>query len=195
MKSRITPNPRRQPQEPSQKGGMEIGALEARRRLPVSSKDSNKTDLLHLGPGRGRREVCSTGWEENNEVHLHVLTAAIRFPTKRKLRYNQGSIIIGARRPGKLVDIRRVKTVREVTGSPNQKDIVQFPKDKSHVKTYDGSGDPEDHLKLFQAAAKTERWAMPTWCHMFNSTLTGNARVWFDKLPRESIDSYEDLRT
>ncbi|GJY31285.1 hypothetical protein Tco_0414780 [Tanacetum coccineum] len=64
----------------------------------------------------------------------------------------------------------------------------------SHVKTYDGSGDPEDHLKLFQSAAKTEGWAMPTWCHMFNSTLTGNARVWFDKLPKESIDSYEDLR-
>ncbi|GKB60808.1 reverse transcriptase domain-containing protein [Tanacetum coccineum] len=65
----------------------------------------------------------------------------------------------------------------------------------NHVKTYDGSGDPEDHLKLFQSAAKTEGWAMPTWCHMFNSTLTGNARVWFDKLPKESIDSYEDLRT
>ncbi|GKA41958.1 reverse transcriptase domain-containing protein, partial [Tanacetum coccineum] len=65
----------------------------------------------------------------------------------------------------------------------------------SHVKTYDGSGDPEDHLKLFQSAARTEGWAMPTWCHMFNSTLTGNARVWFDKLPKESIDSYEDLRT
>ncbi|GKD45787.1 hypothetical protein Tco_1270432 [Tanacetum coccineum] len=64
----------------------------------------------------------------------------------------------------------------------------------SHVKTYDGSGDPEDHLKLFQSAAKTERWEMPTWYHMFNSTLTGNARVWFDKLPKESIDSYKDLR-
>ncbi|GKC61326.1 reverse transcriptase domain-containing protein [Tanacetum coccineum] len=64
----------------------------------------------------------------------------------------------------------------------------------SHVKTYDGSGDPEDHIKLFQSVAKTERWAMPTWCHMFNSTLTGNARVWFDKLPKESIDSYEDLK-
>ncbi|GKF26592.1 reverse transcriptase domain-containing protein [Tanacetum coccineum] len=38
-------------------------------------------------------------------------------------------------------------------------------------------------------------WAMPTWCHMFNSTLTGNARVWFDKLPKDSIDSYEDPRT
>ncbi|GKB87020.1 reverse transcriptase domain-containing protein [Tanacetum coccineum] len=71
-----------------------------------------------------------------------------------------------------------------------------FPRTRmpSHVKTYDGSGDLENHLKLFQSAVKTERWAMPTWCHMFNSTLTGNARVWFDKLPKESIDSYGDLR-
>ncbi|GJZ70115.1 reverse transcriptase domain-containing protein, partial [Tanacetum coccineum] len=36
----------------------------------------------------------------------------------------------------------------------------------SYVKTYDGSGDPEDHLKLFQAAIKKESWAMPTWCHI-----------------------------
>ncbi|GKA29073.1 reverse transcriptase domain-containing protein [Tanacetum coccineum] len=71
-----------------------------------------------------------------------------------------------------------------------------FPKTRmpSHIKTYDISEDPEDHLKIFQAAAKTERWAMPTWCHMFNSTLTGNARVWFDDLPQESIDSYDDLK-
>nr|GEW31799.1 protein rolling stone-like isoform X2 [Tanacetum cinerariifolium] len=65
---------------------------------------------------------------------------------------------------------------------------------RGHIKTYDGSEDPEDHLKILQAAAKTERWAMPTWCHMFNSTLIGNARVWFDDLPAESIDSYDDLK-
>ncbi|GJV37417.1 reverse transcriptase domain-containing protein [Tanacetum coccineum] len=29
---------------------------------------------------------------------------------------------------------------------------------------------------------------------MFNSTLTGNARVWFDDIPAESIDSYDDLK-
>ncbi|GKB49534.1 reverse transcriptase domain-containing protein [Tanacetum coccineum] len=63
-----------------------------------------------------------------------------------------------------------------------------------NVKTYDGTGDPDDHLKIFQAAAKIEQWAMPTWCHMFNSTLIGSARVWFDKLPPESIDNYEVLR-
>nr|GEY64381.1 reverse transcriptase domain-containing protein [Tanacetum cinerariifolium] len=53
----------------------------------------------------------------------------------------------------------------------------------NNVKTYDGTGDPEDHVKVFQAAAHVERWAMPTWCHMFNSTLIGAARVWFDELP------------
>ncbi|GJR66809.1 reverse transcriptase domain-containing protein [Tanacetum coccineum] len=35
---------------------------------------------------------------------------------------------------------------------------------------------------------------MPAWCHMFNSTLIGAARVWFDELPPESIDSYKDLK-
>ncbi|GKD68103.1 reverse transcriptase domain-containing protein [Tanacetum coccineum] len=70
-----------------------------------------------------------------------------------------------------------------------------FPKTRipSHIKTYDGSEYLEDHLKIFQAAAKMECWAMPIWCHMFNSTLTENARVWFDDLPKESIDSYDDL--
>ncbi|GJV27059.1 reverse transcriptase domain-containing protein [Tanacetum coccineum] len=61
----------------------------------------------------------------------------------------------------------------------------------NNVKTYDGTGDPEDHLKIFQAAAQVERWAMPTWCHMGNSTLIGAARVWFDELPPESIDGYK----
>ncbi|GJR30981.1 reverse transcriptase domain-containing protein [Tanacetum coccineum] len=61
-------------------------------------------------------------------------------------------------------------------------------------KTYDGTGDPEDHLKIFLAAAQVECWAMPTWCHMFNSTLIGAARVWFDELHPESIDGYKGLK-
>ncbi|GKD49275.1 hypothetical protein Tco_1278251 [Tanacetum coccineum] len=60
----------------------------------------------------------------------------------------------------------------------------------------------DDDLSQPWAAAKIKKWAMPTWCHMFNSTLTHmfnstltrNARVWFDDLPPESMDSYNDLR-
>ncbi|GKB35190.1 hypothetical protein Tco_0880132 [Tanacetum coccineum] len=64
----------------------------------------------------------------------------------------------------------------------------------NNVKTYNGTGDPEDHLKIFQAAAQVERWAMPTWCHMFNSTLIGAARVWFDELPSDRINGYKGLK-
>ncbi|GKF26585.1 reverse transcriptase domain-containing protein [Tanacetum coccineum] len=72
-----------------------------------------------------------------------------------------------------------------------------FPKKTrmpNNFKTYDESKDPEDYLKKFQAVAKVECWAMPTWCQMFNSTLTGSARVWFDDLPPESVDSYDDFK-
>nr|GEY86404.1 reverse transcriptase domain-containing protein [Tanacetum cinerariifolium] len=64
----------------------------------------------------------------------------------------------------------------------------------NNVKTYDETGDLEDHVKNFQAATQVERRAMPTWCHMFNSTLIGTAMIWFDELPPESIDEYKDLK-
>nr|GEW59035.1 reverse transcriptase domain-containing protein [Tanacetum cinerariifolium] len=57
-----------------------------------------------------------------------------------------------------------------------------------------GRGLTTDIASTTDAAAQVKRWAMPTWCHMFNSTLIGAARVWFDELPLESIDSYKDLK-
>ncbi|GJX35507.1 reverse transcriptase domain-containing protein [Tanacetum coccineum] len=58
-----------------------------------------------------------------------------------------------------------------------------------------GETDPfTARISYFKAAAKIERWAMPTWCHMFNSTLIGSAIFWFDKLPSESVNNYEMLR-
>nr|GEW74007.1 reverse transcriptase domain-containing protein [Tanacetum cinerariifolium] len=77
--------------------------------------------------------------------------------------------------------IRNFKSLRK-TRMPN------------NVKTYDRTGDPEDQVKNFQTAVQVERWAMHIWCHMFNSTLIGAARVWFDELSPESIDSYKGLK-
>nr|GEV70280.1 reverse transcriptase domain-containing protein [Tanacetum cinerariifolium] len=42
----------------------------------------------------------------------------------------------------------------------------------NNVKMYDGTGDPKDHVKIFRQ----------------------QHRVWFDELPPESIDSYNDLK-
>ncbi|GJX38983.1 reverse transcriptase domain-containing protein [Tanacetum coccineum] len=89
---------------------------------------------------------------------------------------------------------QKVRTVQEDIGNLNLKSKGQRICMPSHVKMYDRSKDLEDHLKIFQATAEVERWAMPTWCHMFNCTLTRNARVWFDDLFTKSIDSYDDLK-
>ncbi|GJU12323.1 uncharacterized mitochondrial protein-like protein [Tanacetum coccineum] len=83
---------------------------------------------------------------------------------------------------------QKVKIAEEDTGSQDRKNKSQA----LNKTTYPNHGkDPEDHVKIFQAAAKVECWAMPTWCHMFNSTLTGSARIWLDDLPLESVDSYD----
>nr|GEY42838.1 reverse transcriptase domain-containing protein [Tanacetum cinerariifolium] len=87
---------------------------------------------------------------------------------------------------------QKAKVVQEDTESQGQKSKGQAL--RMTIYPNHGSKDPEDRLKILQAAAKVKRWAMPTWCHMFNSTLTGSARVWFDDLPPESVDSYDDLK-
>ncbi|GJQ98941.1 hypothetical protein Tco_0521926 [Tanacetum coccineum] len=121
MKSRITPNSRHQPPEQSQEGGMEVSTPEARHQSLVYSEDS---DLLHQGPDRRRRVVYSIGWEEKNKAHLHVLTVVTKVPKQREPRSNQGSIITGVHYPEEPADIQRVKTAREVTGSPNQREVL-----------------------------------------------------------------------
>nr|GEX89219.1 reverse transcriptase domain-containing protein [Tanacetum cinerariifolium] len=69
---------------------------------------------------------------------------------------------------------QKVKTVEEDTRSQSRKNQSQVLKKTTYHNH--GNNDMKDHLKIFQATAKVERWAMPTWCHMFNSTLTGFAR-------------------
>ncbi|GJV05048.1 hypothetical protein Tco_1338617 [Tanacetum coccineum] len=144
---------------------LNFGARAAQDLALVCSQDSNVTDQDRQNQKR-KKEVCSKGWEVDEEECPHAPIATTNPPT------------------------------REVDPFTPRIRYFDFPKTRmsSHIKTYDGSEDPEDHLKILQTATKTERWAMPTWCHKFNSTLTRNVRVWFDDLPSESIDSYDDLK-
>nr|GEV27383.1 reverse transcriptase domain-containing protein [Tanacetum cinerariifolium] len=147
------------------------------------------------------RKVCFIGWETRRRMCLHIQEAQNESHT---------TVVAGTHKAAtKALEVKPKKQKLSMEDDLSQPWVCEetdpftpriyyfdFPKTRmpSHIKTYDESEDPEDHLKIFQAAAKTERWAMPNWCHMFNSTLTENARVWFDDLPKESIDSYDDLR-
>ena len=53
----------------------------------------------------------------------------------------------------------------------------------SHIKLYDGSTDPDDHITRFEGAANQGTWPMPIWCMMFQQTLDDSTRGWFDSLP------------
>ncbi|GJT73516.1 reverse transcriptase domain-containing protein [Tanacetum coccineum] len=63
----------------------------------------------------------------------------------------------------------------------------------TNVKIYDGTSDPADHITRFTGMGNSAEWPMPVWCRMFQQTLDGKARAWFDKLPSGSIDSWDDL--
>ncbi|GKB95085.1 reverse transcriptase domain-containing protein [Tanacetum coccineum] len=142
---------------------------------------SQGTRAKYRGPPRDRRRSRSTGrWRENESPSSRGSESSTSDTGHWKSR-----------------DKRRKTLEEDLTVPWSCEDVDPFT---PRIHNFRSSrkmritGDPEDHLKVFQASAQVERWAMPAWCHMFNSTLIGAARVWFDELPPESIDSYKDLK-
>nr|GEW77842.1 reverse transcriptase domain-containing protein [Tanacetum cinerariifolium] len=43
-------------------------------------------------------------------------------------------------------------------------------------------------------AVNSGEWPMPVWCRMFQQTLDGSARGWFERLPRDNINEWADLK-
>ncbi|GJR17888.1 hypothetical protein Tco_0966415 [Tanacetum coccineum] len=64
----------------------------------------------------------------------------------------------------------------------------------TNIKLYDGTTDPKDHLSRFTSATNSREWPMPVWCRMFQQTVDGNARGWFENLSQGSIDGWAELR-
>ncbi|GKV28900.1 hypothetical protein SLEP1_g37888 [Rubroshorea leprosula] len=62
-----------------------------------------------------------------------------------------------------------------------------------HLETYDGSGDPDEHLNTYQAIMRIQNANNAMMCKVFPATLKSTARRWYHKLPRHSIDSYAQL--
>ncbi|GJY06803.1 reverse transcriptase domain-containing protein [Tanacetum coccineum] len=90
------------------------------------------------------------------------------------------------------------KPFKEVLKCPFTRRIVEFSSPghrmPANVKIYDGMGDPKDHIGRFVGIGNQEEWPMPVWCRMFQQTLDGTTRAWFDKLPSGSIDNWGSLQ-
>ncbi|GKA17394.1 hypothetical protein Tco_0697231 [Tanacetum coccineum] len=49
-------------------------------------------------------------------------------------------------------------------------------------------------LKSLRQRGQLGRIALPVWCRMFQQTLDGSAKGWFERLPRDNINEWADLR-
>ncbi|GJR04998.1 hypothetical protein Tco_0527982 [Tanacetum coccineum] len=79
------------------------------------------------------------------------------------------------------------KPFKEVLKCPFTRRIFEFSSlghiMPTNAKIYDGTRDPEDHVGRFVEMGNQGEWPMPVCCRMFQQTLDGKARAWFDKLP------------
>ncbi|GJY52981.1 reverse transcriptase domain-containing protein [Tanacetum coccineum] len=174
-----SPEPRHDRPESPKKKGPERKAMFKRLEKGVFHRLGNKRKSVSVHSDDSRRWSHHSSRRDTESYHQSSRSRATGSAPER--RYN------------KRASSRRTKELSESEGSAGGHWKSKLKRQK-HIKTYDGSEDPEDHLKIFQFAAKTERRAMPTWCHMFSSTLTRNVIVWFDDLPKETIDSYDNLK-
>ena len=59
--------------------------------------------------------------------------------------------------------------------------------------SYDGTRDPFDHIATFKTTMHLQGVLDEIMCRAFPITLKGPARVWFSKIPPNSVSSFEEL--
>ena len=61
------------------------------------------------------------------------------------------------------------------------------------LDSYDGTCDPFDHIVTFKTTMHLQGVLDEIMCRTFPTTLKGLARVWFSKIPPNSVSSFEEL--
>ena len=59
------------------------------------------------------------------------------------------------------------------------------------LDSYDGTRDPCDHITTFKTTIHLQRVPDEIMCRAFPSTLKGLERVWFNKIPLNTVGSFE----
>jgi len=94
---------------------------------------------------------------------------------------------------------RRSRQPISVSGvSPFTPFILEMPlPEKWKISTfdkYDGTTNPDNHMRVFMHKMMFHAVSDPIWCRVFSTSLTGEALEWFSELPAGSIDSFSTLK-
>nr|GEU81940.1 hypothetical protein [Tanacetum cinerariifolium] len=89
------------------------------------------------------------------------------------------------------------KPYKEVIKLLFSRRIIEFSalnhRTPTNLKIYDGSIDLDDYISRFMGAMNQGEWEMHVWCRMFQQTLDGPAKGWFDCMPNGCINNWTDL--
>ncbi|GKV15560.1 hypothetical protein SLEP1_g26342 [Rubroshorea leprosula] len=109
---------------------------------------------------------------------------------ERQLRDVQKSI-------DELKSPRLHQQILDLDSAPLNLSIIAEPYQEGckipHLETYDGSGDPDEHLHTYQAIMRIQNANDAMMCKVFPTMLKSTTKRWYHKLPRHSIDSYSQL--
>ncbi|GKC67371.1 reverse transcriptase domain-containing protein [Tanacetum coccineum] len=64
----------------------------------------------------------------------------------------------------------------------------------SYIGSYDGKGDPDNFLHIFEGSIGMQKWLMPVAYHMLTYALKYSARIWWNSQKTGSILNYKDLK-
>ncbi|GJV79531.1 reverse transcriptase domain-containing protein [Tanacetum coccineum] len=144
--------------------------------------------------------------KEQIEGHLSALKSLIQNHNKKNiidpipLDFREKDIEVRGNRimKGKaVVDDDLKKPFKEAVRTPLTRRIIEFVgseyKMPGNIKLYDGTTDLEDHLSRFTSTANSEEWPMPVWCRMFQQTLDGPAKGWFERLQRACFKESHEI--
>ncbi|XP_023872937.1 uncharacterized protein LOC111985515 [Quercus suber] len=73
------------------------------------------------------------------------------------------------------------------------RNAIKEKTDQSVDRMFDRLKDPQDHLNTFKTTLGLQQPPNEILCRSFPTTLKGDAREWFTKLPTSSIDNFDQL--
>ncbi|XP_061361951.1 uncharacterized protein LOC133305727 [Gastrolobium bilobum] len=149
------------------------------------------------GAGRGRRAGQARGagrggsaGQANEPQHQNAATTEGNMQNSRHDNHQEGGGPVNNQGDNYLLD-------EEANDSPFTERLMNLAipsRFKSaKIPPYAGSQDPEAHLEAFKTEMLFNGITEPIKARIFATTLTGQAMAWITRLPRNSIDSFEDL--
>ncbi|GKC95742.1 hypothetical protein Tco_1161184 [Tanacetum coccineum] len=97
-----------------------------------------------------------------------------------------------------IVDTDLKRPFMEAVKTSLIQSIIEFtcPKFKmpANIKLYDGTTDSKDHFSRFSSVSNSCEWPMLVWFCMFQQTVDGSEKGWFENLSVGNIDGWAELR-